>query len=661
MTALSIPEVTGLSPRDAALAYAEAGWYVGPLKHRTKHPGSVLGAAWPSWTSRDPAVIRRWFSPGTRHGVFLHVGRSGAVVFDVDRPDALHQLIVRAVNETAPPWQTTRPATPLRRHIIFRVPPGRQFGNGLGDLANGWGEVRGRNGVIVVAPSAHEDHAGEYAWGRTGAVPVLPDYLADALPDAAGAAGAVSDAEVAAFVEEHDQGARLDALDRHYRSWEKKVDAGESRHDSLTGHLQGALKEAAAGLYPAEAALDRFHDAFVGAVTAPGHGEQGAARSYGEAETEWQKAVAWAVGQAQAADPAVTRQRTAQLAPGPADDFDVWEKADDELEDEGEDGARFTFRTGGAFVLDTSPDAVPIWGSGSEVLWADGEALILASPQGLGKTTLGQQAALARCGLLVYDLLGYPIEEGRGRVLYLAMDRPKQAARSFQRMVAEEARADLDDRLVVWEGPPPQDMALNTKLLAEMCAAAGADTVVVDSLKDAALNLSEDGPGSGWNRARQTALQAGVQVLELHHNRKRQQSSGKTGAGPGIDEIYGSTWITSGAGSVLLLTGQPGDLIVGLHHVKQPADPVGPLQLLHNHDVGMTTVHHAADLLSLAAATAGGITARQAAEAMFDTDEPTANEKKKAERRLNRLVRDGRLCVVQQGDAGSKTPTKWGR
>jgi len=320
---------------------------------------------------------------------------------------------------------------------------------------------------------------------------------------------------------------------------------------------------------------------------------------------------------------------------------------------------RFAFRSGGAFILDTNPDAVPVWGSGSEVLLAEGEALIIAAPQGLGKTTLAQQFVLRRCGLVGDPLLGYPVQVGEGRVLYLAMDRPKQAARSFQRMVTADMRAGLDERLEVWEGPPPEDMAVNTDLLAQMCAAAGADTVVVDSLKDAALNLSEDGPGAAWNRSRQTALQAGVQVLELHHNRKKSQQS--RAIGPSIDEIYGSTWITSGAGSVILLAGDPGDLIVGLHHVKQPADPVGPFKIVHDHDAGETSVFHAADLVALAWASRDGITAREAAEAMFETDNPSPNEKKKAERRLAKLVATGLLEVTQTGDAGSKTPTKWGR
>ena len=44
-----------------------------------------------------------------------------------------------------------------------------------------------------------------------------------------------------------------------------------------------------------------------------------------------------------------------------------------------------------------------------------------------------------------------------------------------------------------------------------------AGTVFVDSLKDAALGLSNDEVGAAWNRARQHLLNAGHQLCELHH------------------------------------------------------------------------------------------------------------------------------------------------
>ena len=50
------------------------------------------------------------------------------------------------------------------------------------------------------------------------------------------------------------------------------------------------------------------------------------------------------------------------------------------------------------------------------------------------------------------------------------------------------------------------DMAKYPDLLVRMAEGAYANTVVVDSLKDAAIGLNEDETGAGWNRARQKAL-----------------------------------------------------------------------------------------------------------------------------------------------------------
>jgi hypothetical protein len=317
----------------------------------------------------------------------------------------------------------------------------------------------------------------------------------------------------------------------------------------------------------------------------------------------------------------------------------------------------YAFTPGGSWILDTPVDPEPLWGSGNDVVLADGEALIVAGPQGLGKTTLAQQLALGRCGFPEYaELLGYPIQPAGGRVLYLAMDRPRQAARSFRRMVGESWREDLNDRLVVWQGPPPADLAKHTGLLLDLCRKADADTAIVDSLKDAAVGLTDDEVGAGYNRARQTAIAAGIQIVELHHNRKA--LSGAKAARPTIDDLYGSTWLPSGAGSVLLLSGSPGDPIVGLHHVKQPAAEVGPLKVIHDHEAGRSTVWHAVDLLTLACRS-GGLSALDAAQALFDVDKPSHAQKEKARRRLEKQEREGLLVITDLGDKSTNMPRKW--
>jgi len=330
---------------------------------------------------------------------------------------------------------------------------------------------------------------------------------------------------------------------------------------------------------------------------------------------------------------------------------------DDPPNDENGAQLHYAFRLGGDFILDTPADPSPIWGEGEEVLLADGEALIIAGPQGLGKTTLAQQLLLGRAGFTEYStLLGFPIQAGQGTALYLAMDRPRQAARSFRRMVGDSWRDELNDSVRVWQGPPPQDLARLPALLARLCDQAGADTVVVDSLKDAAVGLNDDEVGAGYNRARQHAVTAGVQVIELHHIRKQQ---GGRAATPTIDDVYGSTWLPSGAGSVILLTGAPGDPIVNLHHIKQPAAEVGPLKIIHDHTSGRSNVWQATDLVVLAGQP-GGLTALDAARALFDVSKPDANQKEKARRRLQALERKGDLVVFDPGHKPTNRPQVWG-
>ncbi|KUN95429.1 AAA family ATPase [Streptomyces caeruleatus] len=309
------------------------------------------------------------------------------------------------------------------------------------------------------------------------------------------------------------------------------------------------------------------------------------------------------------------------------------------------------FKTGGAFFQDVPETPPAVWGHGSEVLWAEGEALLIAAPQGVGKTTLAHQLIRARLGLQD-GVLGFPVVPGR-RVLLLAMDRPSQTRRAGHRIFAGDDPAYLNDRLVVWEGPPPFDLAQRTDILAAMCERAGADTVVLDSLKDAAVGLSDDGVGSGYNRARQKALAAGVQVLELHHLVKR----GPNGTAPNtMADIYGSVWITSGTGSIALLWGEAGDPVVTFRHLKQPMDEVGPFQLVHDHQAGTTHVRHSADLLEMARlGGVHGLTAVSAAEAIFETKKVTPALKMKARRRLDKLVSSGQLTRVDPDSPGNPT------
>ena len=296
---------------------------------------------------------------------------------------------------------------------------------------------------------------------------------------------------------------------------------------------------------------------------------------------------------------------------------------------------------GGSFILD-APDVVEtLWGSDDRVIWPDGEGLMLTGTQGVGKTTLAQQLVLSLLGVLDRSVLGLPVLHEGCRVLYLAMDRPNQIRRAFRRQCRDEHRNVLDENLVIWKGPPPADLAKHTELLTELADRAQADIVVVDSLKDAAVGLSEDEVGSGWNRAAQGLLATGRNLLVLHH-RKKQAKNAKTS----LDDIYGSTWLTSGMGSVVLLDGNPGDPLVEFRHLKFPVSEVGPMKVHHDQATGLMTVAEQVDLVAVAQVEEK-ITVKHAAELLFGST--SANDVEKARRQLERLATAGKLVKKHEG------------
>lgn len=321
------------------------------------------------------------------------------------------------------------------------------------------------------------------------------------------------------------------------------------------------------------------------------------------------------------------------------------------------DDSGLRFRDGASFILD-APDSLPnVWGAGDDCLWAEGEALMICGPPGVGKTTLCGQVVRGLLGLQP-SVLGLPVRPAERRVLYLAMDRPAQIRRGLRRTFRETDRQVLAEGLQVWEGPPPGDVARHPTVLLSLAQIADADVIVIDSIKDAAVGLTEDETAAAYNRARQTCLANDVQVLELHHMVKRGANGNKPTE---LADVYGSAWLTAGAGSVLLLWGAAGDPIVQMTHLKQPATEVGPWRLEHDHGAGVTTVFQGADLLTIVASGGhSGVTPTDVARVLFSTENPTDAEKVKARRKLNGLV-DARLVerVEKARDvyAGGKAQT----
>ena len=249
---------------------------------------------------------------------------------------------------------------------------------------------------------------------------------------------------------------------------------------------------------------------------------------------------------------------------------------------------------GGSFLYDI-PDGTPsLWGDGKHVVWAEGEALMLTGPQGAGKTSDAGQLAFGLAGVpgfeTLYGLPVRPLPEGK-TVLYLALDRPAQIARAHRRLIAPEHRALLDARLVYNAGRElpftPTRMLNAPELLAAWAEECFAGAVIVDSLKDAIGELSNEEVASQWNAVVQSCLDRGIEVALLHHMRKAHAQNRRPRT---LDDVHGSGNITRGLGSVVLVWGLPGAEEVEFVHLKQPAEPVGPFVISRDHDSGRSTV-----------------------------------------------------------------------
>ena len=202
----------------------------------------------------------------------------------------------------------------------------------------------------------------------------------------------------------------------------------------------------------------------------------------------------------------------------------------------------------------------------------------------------------------------------------------------------------------MWHGPLPINVLAAPRALLEWIRSEFGDVtdVYVDSLKDIALDLVTDETGSRVNLALQECIADGIEIVVSHHQRKQHQGGVKPRT---LADVYGSRWLTAGQGSVVLLWGEPGDLIVDLSPLKQPVEAFGPVSVLHDHDVGRSTVHEPADLLD-ELRRRGRLTPAEAAAVMFGDEAPDRNLVERARRRLNALVVE-ELARLEKDELGA--------
>lgn len=317
----------------------------------------------------------------------------------------------------------------------------------------------------------------------------------------------------------------------------------------------------------------------------------------------------------------------------------------------------------GDLVFNIPLEVESIWGKGQESLWARGEPLMIYGPTGIGKTTLAGRLLLSLIGVDPSELLGYPVEAiAKGKtVLYIAADRPRQAMRSLRRMIPQQAKSILADRLRIEHHRQIWASDADPEMLFRVCQQTNAAVVFLDSSKDVAGGpLKDEGPAKALMDAVQICIANEIDVAMLHHPRKGIQEGGNKRE-LDLDDVYGSAWLTAGSGSVLLVDGKPGSGTLRFEQLKAPATFVEEMEIAVDYETGQLTKRTIRDLDVWFKDYGLPITVRMATayklaipEEDVDTD---SAEYKRVKRHIEDLERDD--LVTQVDPKGNAKRYQW--
>ena len=153
-----------------ALNYRSIGWSVVPQVAGAKKPT----VRWKRFQSELPTeeLIRSWYRRWPNAGVALILGPlSGALVVDVDGPEAHAALVERLGAVPVAPRVQSGSGSPHRFHLFFQHPP-----MATKPKVTPWHpklEFRGDRGIVVLPPSGHAS-GHRYRWAEAAGLNDLP-------------------------------------------------------------------------------------------------------------------------------------------------------------------------------------------------------------------------------------------------------------------------------------------------------------------------------------------------------------------------------------------------------------------------------------------------------------------------------------------------------
>ena len=283
--------------------YLTRGWSPLPLPAGAKYPPSPGTTGWAGRDLTASDIDRHDWSgnialrvPADVVGVDVDVYNGGA--------DGLAGLEERFGKLPPTTWSTSRDDG--SGIALYRVPLGATLAT---DPAQGVDLVQHHHRYIVCAPSIHPEGR-PYRWvdegdevdvrlpPHPGDLPDLPwSWIGGLTVDKEATAGVASAPDCAAFIAEHCEN-RCPAALRGVTTALGNAPAG-GRHDRLVETSCWAMREAAAGHYPAQTAIDMLHDWWNRIMDDPRR-RDGA---------EFGDAIAWAIAQAEADPERIARLR----------------------------------------------------------------------------------------------------------------------------------------------------------------------------------------------------------------------------------------------------------------------------------------------------------------------------------------------------------------